>query len=78
MFIKLKQLDEYLTDKIAICSNKNNNNSFFNYLRYILILLEFSFHGLPWFIIVIYLLATNQTYTPILKPILIGMCPRKT
>jgi hypothetical protein len=69
----LIKLDEYLTHKISICANKNNKNVLFNYLRKLLIICELSFHGIPWFVFVIYLLITNNdAYGQICRPILAG------
>ena len=70
---KLKEIDEYLTHKLAICSSKTNKYPIFNYLRNILMLLEFSFHGIPWFLGVIYFLITeNIAYGHVAKPMLTG------
>ena len=70
----LMKLDEYLTHKIAICSNKKNENVLFKYLRHLLILLELSFHGIPWFAFVIFFIFTNNdAYGQICRPILAGI-----
>ena len=69
----LTTLDKYLTHKIAICSNKNNENVLLKYFRNVLMIVELSFHGIPWFFFVIYFLITNNaSYGHICRPILAG------
>lgn len=70
---KLVNLDEKLTHKLAICGNKQTKNKFLYYLRYILIGLELSFHGLPWFLFVIVSLMFNTVSYSIVKPLFLGL-----
>jgi hypothetical protein len=48
----IKEYDKELTHKLAICSNPANG-TLLAYLRILCICLEWSFHGIPWFVLVI-------------------------
>ena len=49
----LLEWDEYYTKLFAVCADKS---SYLGYLRPLMILLEYSCHGIPWFIVTIVLL----------------------
>ena len=49
----LLEWDEYYTKVFAVCADKS---SYLGYLRPLMILLEYSCHGIPWFIVTIVLL----------------------
>ena len=49
----LLEFDEYYTKVFAVCADKTSH---LGYLRPLMILLEFSCHGVPWFIATIVLL----------------------
>ena len=54
-FKKLKEFDIGMTNALAICSNPKPDKPKLILLRYLLIALEISFHGVPWFMWLIYL-----------------------
>lgn len=44
----LLEMDEHYTRILAVCADKT---SLFGYLRPLMVLLEFSCHGVPWFVV---------------------------
>ena len=53
----LLEWDEYYTKVFAVCADKT---SYLGYLRPLMILLEYSGHGIPWFIVTLVLLLSVQ------------------
>jgi hypothetical protein len=68
----LLNVDDYLTYKLAVCANPAPG-SLLAYLRYALQLLEFSFHGVPWFLFCFMAFFMNYAHARVLSAIFSGI-----
>jgi hypothetical protein len=66
-----KDYDVKLTHRFAVCSNPKRGTALY-YARYLLMLLELSFHGVPWFLWLFYLYVTAPIADRNIKAIFFG------
>jgi membrane-associated phospholipid phosphatase len=67
----LIDFDEFITYKLAVCADPRPR-SVQAYVRFLLQLLELSFHGVPWFFLCFFAYFMDYVPMSVLKPIFLG------